>query len=681
MRFASRASLASLVSLATLALVACAGEPPPPPAPVPPPSPSAPPAPPPPAAPAYSGISRADFNRNAVRANLPVYWANDADHDGVIDPEEAVSLLFYPTTGHWVQGGAFTPEFDRAWQTIKAAGTLTAANPPTPEDTRRALVVKDLDQGLPTLVANDFSGASPADKAFVVRMLAVGRMIDDLYAIQNGAKALASSVAAGDDASQSLFRRDRGPRCEAPLTEKEPLCNAISGSPKQVYDAYPADLQKDPNFCVALEKLPGAKALLEPFVAIRANPGGKLVAVPFSEAYKEPMTAVARGLEAAAAEVTDASEGPLKAYLAAAAKSFTTNDWVPADEAWSKMTVQNSKWYVRVAPDETYWEPCNHKAGFHLTFARINRDSLAWQAKLDPFEQEMEQNLATRIGAFYKARKVSFHLPDFIDIIVNAGDDRAALGGTIGQSLPNWGPVSAQGRGRTVAMSNLFIDTDSVAIRRKQAESLLSKETIASYVDSKEPGLLDTILHEATHNLGPAHEYKWQGKTDSQAFGGQLASMLEELKAQTGGLYFVDFAVKKGLLTPEAARESYVSNLVWAFGHISRGMYTDTHARKAYSQLAAIQVGFLLDAGAITFDPNAKAADGSVGAFAIQFDKMPAAIEKLMAVVGAIKAKADKAGAMVLVTKYVDGARVPQALIADRELKYPKQSLVYAVGL
>ena len=430
-----------------------------------------------------------------------------------------------------------------------------------------------------------------------------------------------------------------------------------------------------------LEKLPTSKALLAPFVVVREDAHGKLAPVPLTEAYKEPMAAIARELKAAADGIVDPAEGALKTYLTAAAGSFTTNDWVPADEAWSKMTVQNSKWYVRVAPDEVYWEPCNHKAGFHLTFARINKDSLAWQAKLGPFEQEMEQNIAARIGHAYKARKVSFHLPDFIDIVLNAGDDRGALGGTIGQSLPNWGPVSASGRGRTIAMSNLFTDTDSVAIRRKQAESLLSAETTASYVDSKDPGLLDTILHEATHNLGPAHEYKWAGKTDAQAFGGQLASMLEELKAQTGALYFIDFAVKKGLLTPEAARQSYASNIVWAFGHISRGMYTETHARKAYSQLAAIQLGFLLDDGAVTFDPNGASADGQKGAFTIHFDRMPAAVEKMMNVVGLIKAKNDKAGAMALVAKYVDGDRVPQKLIADRELKYPKQSLVYSVGL
>ena len=357
-------------------LLACAGEPPPPPLapPAPPPLPVVVAAPPEP--PAFKGLDRAELNRSAVRANLPLYWATDSNKDGIVDPGEVASLLFYPTEGHWVEAGAFTPDFDRAWHrlaTSSVPGGLSADGP------RRALVAQDLDQGLATLVATDFRGASDEDKAFVRHMLATARLIDDLFAIQNGSKALAGSVAADDDASHSLFRRNWGPRCVAPLTEKNPLCTAIASDPKPIFDEYPADLQKDPKFCIALEKLPNAKELLAPFVAIRANAAGKPEPVPLTVAYREPMAAIARELDAAAAGILDPNEAPLKAYLTAAAQSFTTNDWVPSDEAWSRMTAQSSKWYVRVAPDETYWEPCSHKAGFHLTFARINRDSLAWQ--------------------------------------------------------------------------------------------------------------------------------------------------------------------------------------------------------------------------------------------------------------------------------------------------------------
>jgi len=297
-------------------------------------------------------------------------------------------------------------------------------------------------------------------------------------------------------------------------------------------------------------------------------------------------------------------------------------------------------------------------------------------------QEEMEKALAARIGPPYKARSVTFHLPDFIDIVWNAGDDRNPMGATIGQSLPNWGPVAAQGRGRTVAMSNLYQDADSRAIRRKQAESLLSRESMKGYVDLATPGLLSTILHEATHNLGPSHEYRFGGKTDAQAFGGQMSTMLEELKAQSGALYFIEFARTHGIIHADQAIEAYAHCIVWSFGHVSRGMYDGSHKRKPYSQLAAIQLGFLMDEGALTFDPNELAANGTdKGAFTIHYERFPAAAEKLMGVVGLIKAKNDKAAAEVMTTKYVDGDRVPQSLITERELRYPRQSFVYAVDM
>lgn len=656
--------------------------------------------PPVPPTPSHGGIERDAFNRGAVRLNLPVYWVADKNKNGEIDPDEVAALLFYPTEGHWVKDGQLTKEFDAKLAAIrgKPVGDAKDAKDPKEkevkdpkepkqteeEETRRLVVGAELDQGMPTLVYNDLRSLSAEEKTFVQHMLAVAKGIDDLHATMTGAKALASKVPADDPASQSLFRRNWGPRCKAPVTSQNPFCSAIPGSPTPVCDAYPAALQTDAKFCEALEKLPNSKALLDHFVVVRddaAHPG-KLVAVPYTEAYKEQMAAVGTELRAASAALPEASEGPLKVYLDAAAQSFTTNDWEPSDEAWSKMNAQSSKWYVRVAPDEVYWDPCSHKAGFHLTFAKINSDSLRWQEKLGPFEQDMETTIAAIIGKPYTARKVTFHLPDFIDIVINAGNDRDPIGGNVGESLPNWGKVVAQGRGRTMVMSNLYNDPDSLGIRRKQAESLLTAASIKSYADSAEPGLLSTILHEATHNLGPAHEYAYQGKTDEQAFGGGLATMLEELKAQTGGLQFVEFLREKGAISDALAKQTYADEIVWALGHISRGMFEANGGIKPYSQLAAIQIGFLMDDGGLKFDPNALAANGKdKGAFTIDFATFPSSVERMLKVVGDIKAKADKAGADALVKKYVDGPVVPQKLITDRELRYPKASFVYALDM
>jgi hypothetical protein len=631
--------------------------------------------------PAPAALTRDEFNQSALRMNLPLYWMNDANHDGAPQPDEIAALLFYPSQPRWVEGGRFTKAFDDAVARLKAPISVPSDLSPE-EKKRRQLVELDLEQGRPTLVYTDLRSAPEADKALTRHMLAVSKIIDELYATMKGMTAIASRVPADDPESQSLFRRNWGPKCFAPKTEKDPACSAIPGAPSTSCDAYPAALQVDPKFCDKLEKLPNAKALLDHFAVVREGKDGALAPVSYAEAYKPQMQAVAEELHAATMEITDPSEAALKAYLDAAATAFSTNDWGAADEAWSKMNAQNSKWYARIAPDEVYWEPCNHKAGFHTTFARINKDSLRWQEKLAPVEEEMESALAALIGPPYVARNVTFHLPDFIDIITNAGDDRAPMGATIGESLPNWGKVVAEGRGRTVAMSNLYADTDSMAARRKQAESLFGAETMKAFADSAEPELVSTILHEATHNLGPAHEYAVKGKTDDQVFGGGLASMLEELKAQSGALYYVEFLQKKGIISADLARQSYAAAVVWCFGHISRGMVTSQGERKPYSQLSAIQIGFLMDDGAIRFDPNSPAANGvDKGAFTIDFDKLPASVDKLMKAVGTIKATGDRARALELAAKYVDGPTVPQSIITERELRSPKATFVYAVDM
>jgi hypothetical protein len=624
---------------------------------------------------AHDAVDRMTFNRTAVHLNLPIYWSADANNNKVLDADEVVPLLFYPTQGTWVKDGAFTREFEDTYATIAAA-----AKAAPPADKRRQLVIEDLDSGRPSLVFTDLRKASAEDRAFVEKMLVVGALLDDLYDTTTGVKAVAKDVPA-DPETQSLFRRNRGPKCVGPTTTGNPDCNVIPGLKKQIFDIYPAATQEKDTFCADLQARKDGAALMDHFNVVRGD-GDKLEAVPYNVAYKEQTTKIAEALRDAAKAVTDPNEKPLVTYLNAAADGFTTNDWKPADEAWAKMSVDNSRWYVRAAPDETYWEPCAQKAGFHLTFAKINQGSKEWQGKLVPVQQEMEDAIAAKAGAPYKSRKVTFHLPDFIDIVINAADDRDPLGATIGQSLPNWGPVANEGRGRTIAMVNINTDPDSREARKAQAMTLLDAASIKLYPESTEPGLLSTILHEATHNLGPAHEYKVKGKVDDDVFGGPIAAMLEELKAQTGAYFLLDFLVKKSLITPEFAQQTVADMVVWSFGPISQGMYTGEHNRKAYGNLAAIQIGFMIDKGALTWDANASAANGTdKGAFTIHPDKITAVADEMMKEFGGIKARGDKAAAEKLIARYVDSdAVVPHKVISERVLRYPKPSFVYSVA-
>jgi hypothetical protein len=93
-------------------------------------------------------------------------------------------------------------------------------------------------------------------------------------------------------------------------------------------------------------------------------------------------------------------------------------------------------------------------------------------------------------------------------------------------------------------------------------------------------------------------------------------------------------------------------------------------------------MGFLIDEGALAFEAGARAANGTdVGAFAMRFDKLPGAVDKLMKKVGAIKATGDRAAAEQLAARYVDGAVVPHKIVTERMLRHPKSSFVYALDL
>ena len=112
-------------------------------------------------------------------------------------------------------------------------------------------------------------------------------------------------------------------------------------------------------------------------------------------------------------------------------------------------------------------------------------------------------------------------------------------------------------------------------------------------------------------------------------------------------------------------------------------MYTANKRPRSYSQLAAIQLGFLTEAKALTWNEQGKAANGKdVGCFELALPAMPAANKELMKVVATIKGSGDKDGAEALKAKYVDaGGPIAAAhkVIRERWLRAPKATFVYAI--
>lgn len=628
----------------------------------------------------YSAVDRTAFNFRAVELFLPLFWREDANGNGAIEPDELAVITGMPhdQRSEWVDAsGKFTAQFAKAYERIRQPDAPVAN---AEEQKRLETLRAELAQGRPTLVETDLTQLSEGEQKFLDHMLAAAGLIERIYAKQNGVFGMEGQIPEGDTLSRAVFYRNQSPFCVQPRTENDPACTAIVPKPPRAVGLYPADIQSDPGFCGMLEKQRNAKALMDHFSIVERD-GEGFKAVPYHEAYRLEMSAIANELEAAANVLGD-DEAALQRYLTAAAQSFRTNDWEPANEAWVAMNAQNSKWFLRIAPDEVYYDPCAWKAGFAFQLARINPESIEWQRKLDPLKNEMESTLAKMAGAPYKARNVNFAIPDFIDVVYNAGDKRPPSGATVGQSLPNWGPVAEKG-GRTVAMTNFYTDADSQTVQGQLMASMFCPKTNELATTSARESIINSLLHEAAHNLGPSHEYKVNGKEDDQIFGGPLASTLEELKAQTTALYLTDWLGMKGIFSPEEVRKIHVRGIAWAFGHISRGMYAADGTPRNYSQLAAMQVGAFLDDGALEWHADAMAANGTdKGCMELNFDKLSPAIQAFETTVLKIKASGDRKTAEALKAKYVDGgdefAQI-RSTIAERWLRSPKASFVYSI--
>jgi hypothetical protein len=629
----------------------------------------------------FDRLPRLDFNRLAAEHNLPFFWRTDANSDGTLQSKELAITWSHEgrALAEFVdQQGQFTPAFGSLYAQLM---TPALASGLSPEELRRRKTVRlELAQGRPTLVESDFSQQPEPDKRLVSHLMRVAVTLERIYAKQKGVAGLELKLQPDDAASAALFFRNQGPECATPKTEREPDCHALPLAIKPAFGLYPADIQSDPKFCELLSGQKNKAELLDHFaVVVQGDAPNSFKGLKYSKAYPGEMASIASELDAAAADL-GAAEPALRAYLSAAAQSFRDDDWERANRAWVKMGTDNSKYYLRVGPDEVYFEPCAWKAGFALAFARINPDSVEWRKRLEPIKQELENELARLAGKPYQARAVGFKLPDFIDVVLNAGDNRTPIGATVGQSLPNWGPVAEKG-GRTVVMTNLYTDDDSLQAMKERMSSLFC--TSSMNIADPRPAVLGIVLHEAAHNLGPSHDYKVNGKVDSAIFGGPLAATLEELKAQTSALYFPATLVDRRLISQAQADTSNLQEVAWTFGQIAQGMYDPKGKPKNYSQLAAIQLGSLGASGAVEWKPKQPAANGSdQGCYEVHLEKWNAAARDLAQQVLQIKGRGDKTAAEALKQRWVDDEGVfkeQRSVIAERWLRSPKSSFVYSI--
>ena len=273
----------------------------------------------------------------------------------------------------------------------------------------------------PTDLRVSVSGLSAGDRSALAKLVAAGRVLDDIFLQQYWS---------GNRGLDQKLRKDDTPLGKARLNyfwiNKSPWSNLdgfeafLPGVPARKPEGanfYPADITKE-EFERWVTGLPereqnDAKGF---FTVIRRGEDGRLKAVPYSQEYKDDLQRAAQLLREAAVLTENAS---LRKFLTSRADAFLSNDYYESDMAWMDLDAPLD---ITIGPYETYNDELfGYKAGFE---AYINVRDEAESAKLAAFAshlQQLEDNLP--LDPRYRNPKLGAAAPiRVVDEVLAAGD-------------------------------------------------------------------------------------------------------------------------------------------------------------------------------------------------------------------------------------------------------------------
>jgi hypothetical protein len=392
---------------------------------------------------------------------------------------------------------------------------------------------------------------------------------------------------------------------------------------------YPADMSKE-EFDIWLEQHPEDKLnFLSEFQVIRRD-RDKLIAIPYSEFYREHLSAAARYLNEAAKFADNSS---LKKYLQTRAAAFSTNDYYESDLAW--MDLKDHKIEVVIGPYEVYEDELfNYKAAFE-SFVTI-RDSAesARIERLTRYLRDMEQNLPYVQDLQSSPRGLESPMV-VAQLVFSAGDAKAGVQ-TLAFNLPNDERVRQIRGSKKVMLKNMheakFNKLLYPIARIVVDSSQLAAVTFNAFFNH-------TLLHEISHGIGPGIITVGGKQTEVKKELKETYSRIEECKADILGLYNTRLMIDKGIYPPGMADQVYITFLAGVFRAVRFGIH------EAHGGGTAVIYNYLLEAGGYEYDPHSQKVR-------VNLDIIDRAIKSLAAEILAIEASGNYHRANVLLKKY-----------------------------
>ncbi|MFL6733119.1 MAG: dipeptidyl-peptidase 3 family protein [Sphingomicrobium sp.] len=514
---------------------------------------------------------------------------------------------------------------------LLAAAALSACNVSSSNEvaTEPTAAAEAAAQKVPDVpIVADTSFLSDEEKQVVNLLMQASDLMSPIYLRQSAANnpAIRDQIAAtGDKALLARFDANMGPWDE--FEDGKPF---FGNTPKPAGAGfYPADLTKA-QFEAYLAAHPAEKAVLtDPYTVVQRQ-GGRLVAIPYNDAYKQWLEPAAKLMEKAAAITTNPS---LKNFLTLRAKAFRTNDYYESELAW--MDLKDTPIEFVIGPYETYTDGLmGLKTAFEAYVVLRNpKESQALDVYTSHL-RDMEANLP--VDEKYKNFKRGFESPISVGAQIRGGGDNLHGAPSIAFNLPNDERVREAKGAKKVILENL-VDAKFDKITGPMAALVLVPEQ--AKLANKRYMTLNTVFHEMSHSLGPGSINVNGRATSVSAELKEEASGIEEAKADMLGVWDILYMMKNGLLPAAEREQSYASYVVDLFRHMRFGT-TEAHARGS-----AMQYRYLADRGAIVWDPQAKR-------FRIDVARMEPALGALIGDVVRLQGDGNYAGTKAFMTKW-----------------------------
>ena len=310
--------------------------------------------------------------------------------------------------------------------------------------------------------------------------------------------------------------------------------------------------------------------------------------VPYNLEYQGELLSAAKLLREAAEAAT---EPTLKKFLTARADAFLSNDYYASDVAWMEL---NGAIEPTIGPYEVYEDGWfNYKAGFE-SFITVQDETES--AKLQKFSgelQDIENHLP--IDPKYRNPKLGALAPIVVvNEIFCSGDGNHGVQ-TAAFNLPNDERITREKGSKRIMLKNV---QDA-----KFAKTLVPiSKVVLSPADQKDIAFdaffTHILVHELMHGLGP-HNITANGReTTVREEMKEAGSALEEAKADIASLFAIQYMIDKGVMPKTLERTLYTTYLTSAFRSIRFGI-TEAHGKGQ-----AMQLNYLLDAGAFTVRPD-----------------------------------------------------------------------------